>query len=313
MKRAIIVGCEGQDGQLLSDLLSKKGYTIIGLDRNVIRCPKGMRFKSVDIIKSKEVSCIVKSFKPNEIYHLAAFHHSSEDEPIDDVELFRQSYKVNVSSLVNFLDAIRKLSPKTRLFYASSSHIFGETSGGFQDENTPINPGCIYGITKAAGLFTCRLYRNKYSIFVSTGILYNHESSLREDRFVSKKIIKGALNIKNGKQAHLVLGDLHAEIDVGYAPDYVKAMRKILSLKKGDDFIVASGKKHSILDFVKVVFEHLGLDWKQHVREDRKIITRKNVGCIGDPGKLKSAASWKPSVDFRGMIRALLTEEGVSL
>ena len=310
MKRAIIVGCEGQDGRLLSDLLSKKGYAIIGLDRNVIRCPKGSRFKSVDIIKSREVACIVKRFKPNEIYHLAAFHHSSEDKAIENIELFSRSYKVNVCSLINFLEALRKFSPKGRLFYAASSHIFGDSKGMLQDENSPINPGCFYGITKATGLLACRLYRKKYSLFASTGILYNHESALRGEKFVSKKIIKAVINIKKNKQKELVLGDLDAVIDFGYAPDYVAAMHKILNINKSDDFVIASGEKHSVRDFVRTAFGLLGLDWKPYVREDRKIMVRNNLCRIGNSKKLRRMTSWKPSVDFKGMVRALLCEEG---
>lgn len=310
MKKAIIVGCEGQDGRLLTGLLLKKRYEIVGIDRHVVRSPGRMRFKIIDISKPKEVSSIVRRFKPDEIYYLAAFHHSSEDKPIDDIELSAQSYKVNVLSLVNFLEAIKEASPRTRLFYAASSHIFGNAPGAFQDEKTPINPNCIYGITKAAGLFTCRFYRDKYSIFASTGILYNHESSLRSEKFVSKKIIKGAINIKNGKENTMVLGDLGATIDFGYAPDYVDAMHKILNIAKSDDFVVASGESHSVLDFVKTAFGFLALDWKLYVREDRRIIMKQRHRLVGNPRKLRSMTSWRPSVDFRGMIRSLLSEEG---
>jgi GDPmannose 4,6-dehydratase len=200
--------------------------------------------------------------------------------------------------------------PKARLFYASSSRIFSASSKGLQDEKTPIDPDCIYGTTKAAGLFACRMYRNKYSIFASTGILYNHESHLREDKFVSRKIIRGAIDIKKGKRTSLVLGDLSAKIDFGYAPDYVDAMHKILNTAVCDDFIVATGKKHSVLDFVKTAFGYLGLDWKLYVKEDKNIVTRKSPSRAGNARKLRSVTSWKPSVDFREMIRLLLSKEG---
>ena len=311
IKKAVVVGCEGQDGRLLTDLLLKKNYEIVSIDKDIMRSPGRLRFKAIDISNPKEVFNVVERFKPDEIYYLAAFHHSSEDKPIENIELSAQSYKVNVLSLINFLEAIKKASPGARLFYAASSHIFGNTRrDGLQDEDTPINPTSVYGITKAAGLFTCRFYRDKYSIFASTGILYNHESSLRSEKFISKKIIRGAINIKNGAQKAIVLGDLSAKIDFGYAADYVEAMHKILNISKSDDFVIASGEEHSVLDFVKITFSFLGLDWKLYVREDRKVLMKQRYHLIGDSGKLRSMTSWRPSVDFREMIRLLLSDEG---
>ena len=310
MKRALIVGCKGQDGRLLYDFLLQKRYVLVGIDKNDVRSSRSMHLEPVNIEKYKEVSILINKFKPDEIYYLAAFHNASEDIPIEDIDMFKCSYKVNVLSLVNFLDAIKNLSPKTRLFYAASSHIFGEDTKGIQNENTPVNPSCIYGITKAAGLFSCRFYRKKYSIFASTGILYNHESSLRRANFVSRKIIKGAINIKRGKQDNLVLGDLAAKIDWGYAPDYIDAMYRILNIKAPEDFIIATGKGHTVSDFVKTVFGYLGINWKLYVREDTSIIKKKNFYRIGSPKKIMSATGWRSSVDFKEMIKLLLAEEG---
>ncbi|MBN2452709.1 MAG: GDP-mannose 4,6-dehydratase [Candidatus Omnitrophica bacterium] len=310
MKRAIVVGCEGQDGRLLTGLLMRKKYEVLSIDKGIARSTGRLRFKAVDISSAKDVRQAVKRFRPDEIYYLAAFHHSSEDAPIENLELSAQSYKVNVFSLINFLEAIKEASPATRLFYAASSHIFGNARSRIQDENTPINPVSIYGITKAAGLFICRFYRERYSVFVSAGILYNHESSLRGEKFISRKIIKGAMDIRKGRRKKIVLGDLSSTEDFGYAPDYVEAMHKILNIADSGDFIIATGKGHSVLDFVKVTFGFLGLDWKQHVREDRRVLARQRYHLIGNPAKLRSMTSWKPSVDFRGMIRLLLAEEG---
>lgn len=310
MKRAIIVGCDGQDGRILYDFLLRKKYELVGIDKNVIRTSGNARLDPIDIERYAKVNSLINRFKPDEVYYLAAFHSASEDAPSADIDMFNLSYRTNVLSLVNFLEAIKNRSPKTRLFYAASSHIFGE-SGGIQNEETAINPGCVYGITKAAGLFNCRFYRKKHSIFASVGILYNHESNLRRDNFVSRKIIKGAINIKNGRQDKLVLGDLYARIDWGYAPDYVDAMYRIMNAKAPGDFIIATGKAHTVLDFVKNVFGCLKLDWKLYVKEDPSIIKKDSLCRIGSPKKLISTTGWRPSVNFKEMIKLLLAQEGV--
>jgi GDPmannose 4,6-dehydratase len=308
MKRAVIVGVQGQDGQLLYNFLLKKRYTVLGIDKNIIRSSSGTAFKQVNILRFTEVTHLIEKFQPMEVYYLAAFHHSSEDLPIENVELLRRSYEVHVCGLANFLEAIKDSSFKTRLFYAASSHIFGETKKAIQDEKTPINPSCIYGITKAAGLALCRFYRVRYGIFAAVGILYNHESVLRSEHFVSKKIINGAINIKRGNQKQLVLGDLSAVIDWGYAPDYVRAMHLILKHKSPDDFIVATGKRHTVLDFVKAVFGYLKLDWKIYVKQDPCIVRKQSFCRIGNPTYLTMNTGWKPSVNFKQMIKLFLPD-----
>jgi len=309
MKRAIIVGANGQDGQLLYDFLLKRRYSIVGVDKNKIRCSLGVSFKKLDILKFKEVADLIKKFQPREIYYLPAFHHSSEDLPSENVGLLRRSYAVHVTGLLNFLESIRIFCPKARLFYAASSHVFGETKEKIQNENTPINPGCIYGITKAAGLALCKLYRSRYGIFSAVGILYNHESILRAGHFVSKKIIKGAIDIKNGKQNKLVIGNLGAVIDWGYAPDYVRAMHLILNSKTPNDFIIATGKSHTVRDFVKIAFEYLDLNWKLYIKEDRHIVCKQNFFRIGNSSNLMRSTGWKSSVNFKEMIKIMIDGE----
>lgn len=313
MKKAIIVGCNGQDGRLLNCLLQKKDYRIINIDKNLTLNPGGSPAKAVNINNPDEVCHLLRRFKPDEIYYLAAFHHSSEDMPLDNIDLLRQSLDTNVLAFVNFLEGIKRYCPRSRIFYAASSHIFGEPDKKIQDENTPIKPNCIYGVTKASGLFACRLYREKFSIFASAGILYNHESSLRSAAFISKKIITSAINIKKQKQAKLIIGYLNAEIDWGYAPDYVKAMHMIINCKTAEDFIVATGKKHKVMDFVKIAFAYLGLDWKKYVQEDSSIILKKNYCRIGNPEKLIHRTGWRPTVDFKEMVKLLLIQECPSL
>jgi len=312
MRRAVIIGVDGQDGQLLYDLLLKKGYLVVGIAKSQTRSSFGATFKQVDILKFAQVANLIKKLRPNEVYYLAAFHHSAENIPAENIELLQNSWEVHVAGLANFLEAIRMFSSKTRLFYAASSHIFGETKEKIQNENTPINPHCIYGITKAAGLALCRFYRSWFGIFAVAGILYNHESVLRAESFVSKKIIKGAINIKRGRQRKLVLGDLHAVIDWGYAPDYVRAMQLILNTESADDFIIATGNPHTVLDFVKTAFGYLGLDWKLYVEEDHGIVHKHNFCRVGNPAYLKKQTGWKLSVSFKQMVKLLLVhEEGV--
>jgi GDPmannose 4,6-dehydratase len=309
MKKAIVVGSDGQDGTLIFDYLKDSRYRIIGIDRKKIRFHKTPGIKFVNIGDAGRVCDLIRYFKPDEIYYLAAFHSSSEEKALD-VEMYKQSHYVNVLYFINFLEGVRKYSPKTKVFYAASSHIFGNPKIVPQNERTPIAPTSIYGITKAAGFFICRHYRENYSLFVSTGILYNHESCLRNDKFVSKKIIKGAIDIKNGRQNRLNLGDLSAEVDWGYAPDYVRAMRSIMNIDKADDFIIATGEKHTVLDFVKITFGLLKMDWKLYVKENKKIIRKdkKNL-LIGDAGKLMRATGWKPSISFKDMIKIMLEAE----
>lgn len=309
MKRAVIVGSHGQDGRLLYDFLLRRGYSIVGIDKKQIRCSPGISSRKIDILKFKEVAGLVKKFQPGEIYYLAAFHHASEDLPSENGELLHQSYAVHVAGLLNFLESARFFCPKARLFYAASSHIFGEAEGKIQNEDTPIDPNCIYGITKAAGIALCRFYRSRYGIFSAAGILYNHESVLRAGRFVSKKIIEGAINIKKGRQKELLLGDLGAVIDWGYAPDYVRAMHLILNNKTPNDFIVATGKPHTVLDFVKTAFGYLGLNWKLYVKEDRRVVGKQNFFRVGNPANLIKSTGWKPMVGFKEMIKIMVHEE----
>ena len=309
MKRAIIVGSEGQDGRFLYEYLLQRGYSVVGVDKKLIRCSHGGSFKKLDILRFGEVSGLIKKFQPAEIYYLAAFHHSAENVPSDNVGLMERSYSVHVAGLLNFLESVRFFCPKARLFYAASSHVFGDAKDKMQDEHTPVNPNCIYGITKAAGIALCKLYRHRYGIFSAVGILYNHESVLRAEHFVSKKIIRGVIDIKRGRQNKLVLGNLGAVIDWGYAPDYVRAMYLILTIQTPDDFIVATGKPYTVLDFVKVAFGYLRLDWKLYVKEDRRIVSKQDFLRVGNPMKLIKKTGWKPDVSFREMITLMIDDE----
>ena len=300
------MGCEGQDGRIAFDLLLQKHYRILGLGRAGVRCAGIKWDKAVDITRQEDVMQLSREVRADEIYYLAACHQSSQDRSRDEPDLLKESHAVNVQGLLYFCEGIRAYNPQAKLFYAASSLIYEGTGTTIQDEQTPFCPQSIYGMTKLNGLLICRYYRARYGLFASSGILYNHESVYRKDNFLSSRIIKAALDIKKGKQGSLVLGDLNTEVDWGYASDYVDAMKKILDTTEADDFIIASGKKHSVRDFVQIAFGHLGLDWKEFVREDPSVLSRKGKVLVGNAQKLMQATGWHPTVDFEGMIRLLL-------
>lgn len=298
MRRVVIVGSSGQDGRILQERLLKEGCEVFGIHRST---------PGVHILNGKEVAALINDWKPQEVYYLAAFHHSSQDKiTLDPLVLFQRSFDVHVTGLLHFLDAMRIAPGKIRLFYAASSHVFGEPKEKVQDEQTPFNPCCAYGITKTSGIHCCRFYRDKYGLFASSGILYNHESSYREEKFVSQKIIRGALCIQRGGQTKLVLGDLSAEIDWGYAPDFIDAMIRINALEKSDDFVIATGETHSVREFVEIAFGLLGLDWKKHVEENPNLLRRRKLPMAGNASMLRALTGWTPMVSFEQMIKTLL-------
>ena len=308
MKSSLITGIAGQDGTYLYKYLLSKNYSIVGVDKSRIFDEQVNFVRNLDISNTKSVLKLIRRTKPNEIYHLAAFHGSSEDIIEDEIGLFKISKNTNIISTMNLLEGIRKFSPKTKLFYASSSQVFGTPTEPVQDENTPCNPSNIYGITKHAATKLCHYYRNKYKVFVSVGTLYTHESPLRGSNYVSKKIVEGAVAIKNNKKKQLILGDLEAEVDWGYAGDYIVAMHNILQLRRPDDFIISSGEKHTVKEFVEIVFQYLNLDWEKHIIVKKDILTSKNrFSALGNNRKLINSTGWRPKTDFRQLV-LMMTE-----
>jgi GDPmannose 4,6-dehydratase len=306
-RSALIVGAAGQDGRLLSEQLSERGYRWLGLDRTLVQA-RGVGWEEpVDITVGAEVDRLVTSVQPDEIYHLAAFHSSAEESTAPGIaDSFARSLAVNVQSLVNFLDAMRRSSPASRLFYAASSHVFGIPDQEPQDENTPMRPQSIYGISKAAGLQACGHFRREHGVFASCGILYNHESHYRPAQFLSARIIDGALAIAEGRAGQLVLGNLDARVDWGFAPEYVDAMQRILHLDAADDFVIATGRGHTVREFAELAFAVLGLDWKRYLREDPSRLGRRTSNLVGNAAKLKRLTGWEARVDLPDMVRRLL-------
>ena len=310
MKTALITGIAGQDGTYLYKYLMSQSYSISGVDISSF-AEKNVDFiENINICDFNDVIKLINKVAPQEIYHLAAYHGSSEDKIEDELDLFEKSYDINILSTLNILEAIRKYSPQIKLFCAASSQLFGPPVEPMQDEFTPFNPSNIYGITKHTSTKLCHYYRNKYKLFASVGILYAHESPLRGSNFVSKKIIVGSVAIKYNKQKELILGNLESEMDWGYAGDYVVAMHKILQLRKPDDFIISSGKKHTVRDFVEIVFDYLNLDLKKYIVVNNDLLTSKDkFSVLGDNRKLINFTGWYPTIDFRQLVIMMIEAE----
>ena len=315
MRSAIITGILGQDGTYLCKYLYKKGYNIIGIDKIQPNSPKSIFQKNVkvlhlDLSNARMVFNLIKKNQPDHIYHLAAFHGSSEADFGDTFEVYRESYNTNVLTTVNLLEGIKKYSKKTRLFYAGSSQMFGVTDDRIQNEKSPFNPVSIYGITKFTAANLCHYYRVNHNIFASVGILYAHESPLRSSRFVSKKIVEGAVAIKNKMKDRLIIGDPEAMVDWGYAGDYVKAMYKILQHKIPDDFIISSGSANKVSDFIRITFDCLDLDWKKYVVADKDVLKNQlKFSSTGDNSRLVSATGWKPETSFSDLVEMMVRSE----
>ena len=280
--------------------LSREGLTVLGSGDTTqisLEDPLAMRH-------------VIRDGGFDEIYYLAAHHHSSEDDLGLTAELVRRSFAVHVDGLLNILDAMVACVPKARLFYAASSHIFGVVSGSPQTEETPLRPICVYGITKSAGVELCRLFRQQHGVFASVGILYNHESPRRGPSFLSRKVARAVVEIERGARASLVLGDLDARTDWGYAPEYVEAMRRILALEQSGDFVISSGRAESVREFVAAAFGQAGLDWTKYVRVDRTVDRKAKRGLlVGDPGKVARLTGWSARTSVQDLARLMVDAE----
>ncbi len=314
---AIIIGDRGQDGSLLRFSLEKQGFQVLGVARKSISTPEaftGNAFTEFSIADTEQVAELVKVFQPKEIYYLAAHHVSSEQDGVEISPIeYRAYHQVHVEGLINFLCAIHSSSPESRLFYAASSLVFSGCHGPIQNEETPFSPFGFYGLTKTQGVLLCREFRQRYGVFAAAGILYNHESVLRSNKFLSKKLICSAHKISNGLQHELTVGNLSAETDWGYAPDFVEAFQKILRIESPDDFIIATGESHSVSEFASIVFSLFGLDSGKYLKENASVLNRQFPRKIGDRSKLTKATGWKPKHNFNGMIEALVNDYTRSL
>ena len=313
MKRAIIFGSGGQDGSYLFERLATGENIVVGIARTTLHTFGKLEDLpgSVDILDPIQVMRLIELVSPDEIYYLAAFHHSAEDKTaISGVDLFRRSYETHVLGLIHVLEAMRTTAKGARLFYAASSHVFGDALVTPQNEQTPLQPRCVYGITKVSGIHACRFYRRTHGVKSSVGILYNHESPRRRADFFSQKIVRAAVAIQRKTQSTLIVGNLSARVDWGYAPDYVDAMMRILDFPEPTDFVVATGQLHTVQDFIELAFRAMGLDWRNHVEESAGLIAKAHaIALTGDASALRSATAWRPSVNFEEMVALLVQAE----
>lgn len=302
MKKAFITGVTGQDGSYLAELLLSKGYEVHGMVRrssspNTYRIDHLVSDESIidsqfflhygDLGDSPRLVELMESIVPDEVYNLAAQSHVGVS-----FEGPKNTGDVTALGTLRLLEAIRRVGSPTKFYQASSSEMFG-ASPPPQDETTPFYPRSPYGAAKVYSYWITKNYRESYGMFAVNGILFNHESPRRGQDFVTRRITHAVARIAAGVQKHLQLGNLDAVRDWGYAPEYVEAMWRMLQEDSADDFVVATGSKYSIRDFLGFAFEHVGLDWEDYVRVDTRFIRPAEVDAlVGDPSKMHSATGW---------------------
>jgi GDPmannose 4,6-dehydratase len=306
MPRALVIGHRGQDGRILWDQLTRRGFSLVGVSRHAIEVRDADGYDPVDIADLASVMRLVERFRPQQVYYLAAHHHSSQEPGTNEADIWRDSWRVHVEGFGNVLEAVYGSWPEAHVFYASSSRVFGEAATSPQDERTPMRPTCIYGVTKASGMLLADYYRRVRGLFVACGILFNHESPLRGPQFVTQRVVDGLVALKKGLRPSFEIGSLDARVDWGYAPDYTRAMWMILEAQKPQDFVVASGRTYSVRDLVETAAQCLGIDWQGRVVETFSILQRHAQELCGDPTRLREATGWCPSVDFRRMVAILV-------
>ena len=308
--RALVTGVGGQDGSYLAELLLGEGYEVFGIVRaagadypNLDAVRDRIRFLDADLLDAGSLAAVLRESRPHELYNLASvsFVPASWDEPVATA----QHAAVGVTVL---LETIREVDPGIRFYQASSSEIFGEPEESPQGPQTPLRPVTPYGVAKAYGHLITHSYRRRYGLHASSGILFNHESPRRPLEFVTRKITHGAASISVSGGGELALGDLEARRDWGYAPDSVRAMWLMLQAEEADDYVVATGVTHSVRDLVEVAFDHVGLDWTEHVRTDASLARGKAElhNLVGDPSRANARLGWAPTVSFEELVRLMV-------
>jgi GDPmannose 4,6-dehydratase len=312
-KRAFITGVTGQDGSYLAELLLEKGYKVCALRRrtsipmqdNIKHIQNEIEFIDGDLLDLSSLIRAVQISKPHEVYNLAAqsFVGSSWNQPI-------LTGQVTALGVANMLEAVRIAAPDAKFYQASSSEMFGKVVEVPQKESTPFYPRSPYGVAKVYGHWITVNYRESFGMFACSGILFNHESPRRGIEFVTRKVTDGVARIKLGMQKELRLGNLDAKRDWGFAGDYVKAMWLMLQQDKPDDYVVASGETHSVLELVDIAFSHVGLNWRDYVVVDEKFVRPAEVDLlIGDPSKAKEKLGWEQEVSFEQLVKMMVDSD----
>lgn len=316
-KTALITGILGQDGSYLAKLLLEKDYKVYGLFKNTnnpnfenneyLGISKYIDYESGNIKDEWFVFKLIKNLKPNEVYNLAAqsFVGNSWDLP-------KETFEVNLLGVLNLLEAIKSENPRSKFYQASTSEMFGNSStDDYQNENTPFKPTSPYAISKLAAHNLVINYRNSYNLFCCSGILFNHESPIRGKRFVTRKITDGIAKIKTGKLKKIQLGNLESKRDWGHAEDYVKAMWLMLQQDIPDDFVIATGKSHSVKDFCRIAFKYAGIEnWEDYVETSPLYKRLSELYFLrGNSEKARKILGWNPKYDFESLVKEMVLED----
>jgi GDPmannose 4,6-dehydratase len=312
-KRALVTGITGQDGSYLAELLLEKGYEVIGMVRRsstihferIHHIQEQIELASGDLLDQASLIDILERYRPAEVYNLAAqsFVQTSWSQPVFTGE-------VTALGVTRLLDAIRLVDPGIRFYQASTSEMFGKVRAVPQSEETPFYPRSPYGVAKVYGHWITVNYRESYDLYATSGICFNHESPRRGHEFVTRKIARGAARIKRGLQKELRLGNLDAQRDWGYAPDYVYGMWLMLQQDTPDDYVLATGRTHTVQRFVELAFEAVGLDYQDYVVQDPRFMRPAEVDLlVGDPSKAKQKLGWQASTPFEELVRLMVEAE----
>jgi len=310
MKTALITGITGQDGSYLAEFLLEKGYRVAGLVRRsstlnferIAHIQDRIELISGDLTDQNSLYVALQACNPDEVYNLGAqsFVQTSWTQPI-------LTGDVTALGVTRLLEAVRVFNPKIRFYQASSSEMFGKVQAVPQREDTPFYPRSPYGVGKVYGHWITVNYRESYGLFAVSGILFNHESPRRGLEFVTRKVTDAAARIRLGLSNELRLGNLDAKRDWGFAGDYVRAMWLMLQREEPSDYVIATGRTHSVEELVESAFSHVGLDWREFVVQDPRFMRPAEVDLlIGDPTKARSELGWVPEVTFEQLIRMMV-------
>ena len=308
----LITGITGQDGSYLAELLLEKGYEVHGLVRrtsqdnynNIRHFEKDITLHYGDMTDSVSISNIIAKVKPDEIYNFAAMSQVrvSYDSPVS-------TFDINTLGFLRTIEAMRRIKPDAKLYQAGSSEMFGKVQETPQTEKTPFYPRSPYGSSKAAAFYLGRSYREGYGLKIYNGILFNHESPRRGDTFLSKKVVKAAVKIKQGLQDKLILGNLDAKRDWGYAKEYVEWIYKIVQ-GEPDDYLICTGETHSVKEWVELTFSFLDMDFREYVEFDEDLKRPAEVDILlGDYSKSKRVLGFEPKVKFKELVKIMVDHE----
>lgn len=312
-RRALITGITGQDGAYLARLLLDQGYEVHGMFRHsstetferILDVRDRIHLHQADLLDQLSLVRVLEAAGPDELYNLAAqsFVPTSFQQPLLTGEF-------TALGVTRMLEATRLVDPKIRFYQASSSEMFGNVRCEPQREDTPFWPRSPYGVAKVYGHWITVNYRESHGMFACSGILFNHESPLRGKEFVTRKISYAVARIKLGLQQELRLGNLDAERDWGFAGDYVRAMWLMLQQDAPDDFVIATGVKHSVRDFCQAAFSHVGLPWEDFVRTDKALLRPADVNTLcGDASKACEQLGWQPQVEFSELVAMMVDSD----